>query len=144
MRFSLKSILALVSIASLGSIVARAYLDAMPLKLTPYTKVARDSALSAGRCVVVTIYANWDSNTVDRLNLLSRDVTKRIRGKDMLAMDADWTQNSASTSVLMQELGISTVPALVFYNPKAPKNPTVILDIPSEIDVLNAIEASCK
>lgn len=145
MQYTVRSFFAIVSLAAAGCLVGIYYhLDRQPMQLKPYTMESRDRALRGRQCVLVTIYGNWDANTADPLRWYSHDVTRRIRRRNRLAMDADWSGHAAHVTTLMNELGLTTVPALAFYDPADPGNPTVISDSADEKQVLTVIDACCR
>lgn len=145
MRYAIRSMFAILSLAAVGCLAMRYYyLDRQPLQLKPYSKESRDEALRNGQCILVTIYGNWDLHTADPLRWLSHDVTRRIRSRNMLAMDADWTNHASHVTALMKEHNVTTVPALVMYAPADPDKPTVIRNFPDENHVLSVIDACCR
>ena len=145
MRYAIQSMFTIVSLAAVGCLaMCYDYLDRQPLLLKPYSMELRDEALKKGQCVLVTIYGNWDIKTADPLRWLSHDVTRRIRRRSMLAMEADWTNHASHVTALMKELDVTTVPALALYAPTAPDKPTVISNLPDENRVLNVIDACCR
>jgi thiol:disulfide interchange protein len=144
MQFTVKTILAIIALAAVGSLAVRNYLDRLPLELEPYSMNARNGALKNGQCVLVTIYGNWDPNTTDNLRRLSHDVNRRIRRRNMLPLAADWTNHASHITALMKEVGVNSVPVLAFYDPRNPTKPTVVRDFPDEVEVLAIIDSCCN
>jgi thiol:disulfide interchange protein len=135
---------AIVALTAIGSLAIRIHLDRLPLQIMPYSTKSRDDALNNGQCVLVTIYGNWAVDTADPLRLLSRDVTLRIRRRNILVMSADWTDHASHVTALMNELDVKTVPVLAFNDPGARDKPTIIFNFPDEKHVLSVIDACCR
>lgn len=144
LHYRTRTLVVALFVAAMGSLVVRDYLDRQPLAYEDYSPEKLQQHLREGRCVLVTVYANWDTNTANSLRWLSHDVTRKIRSRNMVAMSADWTNMSGSVRKLMDQLDLESVPVLVIYSPKNRGAPLTIKDMPSETAVFNAIDLCCR
>lgn len=139
MRFRLATLLIVVFLAALGMPILDNYLNNRQLWLEDYNRAALDRHLSNGRCVLVTIHADWDAVTMDQLTRMTSNVPRAIRHNDMAAMSANWTTKSASVDRLMTRLGLQAVPAFAIFTPDD-SPPIVLPDLTSEADLLAIID----
>lgn len=143
MKTRLRSVIMLVLLVAVISLGFRFYRNSQPLVFTPYSSDLRDHALKKGKCVLVTLYANWTVNTSDPTRRLSHDVAIRAQARNILLLSADWTNHAPQVTELMDELKVKSVPAIAIYDPRNPSAPKIFEGLPTDQATLNAIASCC-
>ena len=79
--------------------------------------------VAAGRTVFVDVTADWCVTCkVNKALVLDKDpVASRLNGKDVVAMQADWTRPDPKITAFLQRFGRYGIPFNVVFGPKSPK-----------------------
>lgn len=140
-RCRLRTVFLIVLVSAVGSWNLNEYLRSRPPSQETYSATELQRQLSEGRPVLLTIDAVWAMKSSARPRYMSPDVSRRIRDKGLATLTADWTNNTPAITELLASVKQHTVPVLVLYSPKDPKNPIVLSHNPSDSQVLGAIDA---
>ncbi|MEM8671988.1 MAG: hypothetical protein AAGG48_31005 [Planctomycetota bacterium] len=141
MRFRLATLLIAVFFAGLGFPMLRDWLEKRQLALSDFTSERLADELDAGRPVLVSIFARWDSILDDQLRRMSDDVARKIRDRDVAVLRADWTEKSGDVDQLMTRLGLGTVPAFAIFLPDNRMNPMILRDLTTEAELIAILDS---
>jgi thiol:disulfide interchange protein len=118
----------------------REYLDDRPINWVPYSADALDQNLREGRTVLVSFTATWDVSA--RMNdpaLATPSVRRKIRSMKVVAMRADYTDESPEVRAELESLGQRSIPIVAIYPARSPEHPIVLRGLVTEEQVLNAL-----
>lgn len=124
MRFRLRTLLVLLLFASIGSVFLRSLIVHRAIQLQPYSARSLELALGEGRPVLVSIGADWSAASLLNTDRISNEMGYWLRRDNFLALQADWTNRTPAVDGLMQDLGVTTTPAVALFFPSR-KDPIV-------------------
>jgi len=109
----------------------------------PFDPAAIPALVGQGKTVFVDVTADWCITCqVNKGVVLSRDdIFNRLRGDDIVAMQADWTRPDDTIARYLASYGRFGIPFNAVYGPKAP-NGVVLPELLSQSAVLEAFEAA--
>ncbi|MDR1486194.1 MAG: thioredoxin family protein [Planctomycetaceae bacterium] len=107
----------------------------------PFTVANYESAVAAGRYVIVDFTADWcvTCKVLEATILNSKNVKKAIEDKRVIFMVADCTREGEATEFL-RKLGPGQVPVLAFFDPKNPSKPIVLRGLYTRQSVLKILD----
>jgi len=140
----------LLTFASLGIIVVAAFFT-WPTRMDhseaiawqPYSRVAVQQALDAGKPVFVDFTADWcltckfnEKTAIERPAVIAA-----FRSQHIVAFKADWTKKNPEITEALRTFGRVGVPLYVFYPAGEPKAPVILPEILTESIVLKSLSA---
>ncbi len=145
----LASLLALVSIVTLGIIVSFIFFAPQHghSRPVPFSIQELMANKNSGKVTVVNFTADWCPNCklVEKTALGADEVQKLLRESDIVFMTADITEKNTAAEYFMSKLGSSSIPFLaVFPAGKNFASPVCLRDIYSADDVIEAIRLARK
>ncbi|MEK9752311.1 MAG: thioredoxin family protein, partial [Rhodospirillaceae bacterium] len=109
----------------------------------PFDPAAIASLVASGKTVFVDVTADWciTCQVNKRVVLATADVLGRLKGKDVVAMQADWTRASDAIAEYLARYGRYGIPFNVVYGPRAPTG-VVLPELLNTAAVLDAFTAA--
>lgn len=138
----------LLTFVSLGIIVVAAFFT-WPTRMDhtggiawrPYSRVAVQQALDAGKPVFVDFTADWcltckfnEKTAIERPAVIAA-----FRSQHIVAFKADWTKKNPEITEALRAFGRVGVPLYVFYPTGKPKTPVILPEILTESIVLKSL-----
>ncbi|MDH4016146.1 MAG: thioredoxin family protein, partial [Actinomycetota bacterium] len=105
---------------------------------------AIEAALAAGQPVFVAFSADWciTCKVNERMVLARDDVQSELDRHGFVRFKADWTERDEGIRLELARHGRAGVPMYLVYDPSAPDAPTVLSEILSTGDVVEALQAA--
>lgn len=141
MQFRLVKLFMVIGIAALISLGLRYRYLNRPVSFEPYSAQRLSERLKAGDAVIVVINANWSLSSEFQRDYISQELGRPLRRHRVATLEADWTTRSRETQSLMEQLGITRLPATALFTPASPDSPTVYRVPIDEDKLLSSIEA---
>lgn len=109
----------------------------------PFDPAAIAALVANGKTVFVDVTADWciTCQVNKGVVLQGGDVLARLRGKDVIAMQADWTRPNDAIARYLASFGRFGIPFNVVYGPGAP-NGIVLPELLSETAVMQAFSSA--
>jgi suppressor for copper-sensitivity B len=110
-----------------------------------FDKTAIVELVAQGKTVFVDITADWclTCQVNKRLVLDSKSILQVLKGKNVIAMQADWTRPNPNISTYISEYGRYGIPFNAIYGPGSP-NGIVLSELLSKNEVLDALSRASK
>jgi len=140
-QFRIRSVLILMAcIAFVVSVSVRLFRN-QPPQWKPYTLASLNEALEQNQPVLISLSANWCMSCFDheRSAINSSDSYQAIRDNGITALRADATNGDPAVMQLMKDNGLISIPAFLLFNPKFPREPLILKDLTSKVQLLDAI-----
>jgi thiol:disulfide interchange protein DsbD len=139
--FSLRTLLALVTIAGVAALLAARYWEASrPIEWRPFSQQAVRYENAAGRHVLVSFMATWDPISAMQCQMIDTPPIRRLlRSKGIVAVKADYTNSDPVITAELHALGRNSTPLLVLY-PASGGSPTILGDLVTAEDLAAQLE----
>lgn len=112
----------------------------------PFVKEQVDQSLSEGHVVFLDFTAEWCQTCKlnEKTTFASKAVADKFKAAGVVAYKGDWTSSNAEITKILQKFGRSGVPLYVVFSPHRPNQPVVLSEIPSQTEVIAAIEKATQ
>jgi thiol:disulfide interchange protein len=112
----------------------------------PFIKEQVDQSLSEGHVVFLNFTAEWCQTCKlnEKTTFASKAVVDKFKAAGVVAYKGDWTSSNAEITKILQKFGRSGVPLYVVFSPHRPNQPMVLSEIPSQTEVIAAIEKATQ
>lgn len=107
----------------------------------PYSKEVVEAALQANRPVFINYTARWCITCqVNKSSVIESDTIKKLfKEKDVLYVEADWTNHNPVITKSLQEYGRESIPLYILKMP-GQKNPIILPELLTENSIVNALK----
>ncbi|GAB5404698.1 MAG: hypothetical protein Aurels2KO_29290 [Aureliella sp.] len=141
-RFRLRTLMLLVLISALT--IPQMYNWFHQRRVVPvgYTSAELARRLSDGQPVLVLFHASWNQESHSQLAKSHDEIWRFVRDNSVSVLNADCTVKGSQGERLMQQIGISRLPAFAIYSPTAPKSPVLSDTLADEASLRSALKAS--
>jgi thiol:disulfide interchange protein len=151
-RTSIRMVATLSAVAALGFGVGAARMDPAPRSTPaphdafwqPWTPARVAELREQGRTVFVNFTAAWclTCKVNERAIFARSDVRELFQRHDVVALEADWTNEDAEIQRTLASFGRDGVPLYVVYPPNDGREPSVLPQIPSFQDLETAFRGT--
>ncbi|MES2572541.1 MAG: thioredoxin family protein, partial [Verrucomicrobiota bacterium] len=110
----------------------------------PFSPARLKEAVQSGQPVFIDFTADWCLNCKynERFVLETEPVRAAFKGKNVIPLKADWTNNDQAITDMLKSFGRVGVPAYVFYPGKGEENPVVLPEILTQGTLLETLSGA--
>lgn len=140
LRFRLQTLMLVIVVVAL--VIPRVYdwFRQRPVAIIGYSSAEIDEQLAKGRPVLVLFTARWNLQSQGQLDASADGAWGIVRDNMMSVINADCTTKGSLGEKLMQQNGISILPAFALYSPNNPLSPIVVRELATESNLQSAMK----
>ena len=140
LKFRLQTLMLVIVIVALATPPVYDWFRERPVAILGYSNAEIGEQLAIGRPVLVLFTARWNLQSQAQLEANNNRVWRIVRDNTMSVINADCTTKGSQGEKLMQQIGISNLPAFAIYSPNDPLNPMVFGELPNESNLRSALK----
>lgn len=140
LKFRLQTLMLFILIVALATPRIYDWFQQRPVELGGYSNTELARQLSKDRPVLVLFHASWNLQSQAQLSANSDRIWSIVRDNTMSVMNADCSTKGSQGERLMQQVGISKLPAFAIYSPSDSRNPTVVSELANESNLRSALK----
>lgn len=124
------------------SLWLRDYIHNRPISWVPYSATELERNLREGHVVLVNFHADWDLTSLhnERNALETQKVREFIRSHGVVAMSADFTDESPEVEAGLKAIDRRSIPWIAIHSPASKHDPILLGDDQTEKNVLAALQ----
>ena len=140
LKFRLRTLLLVIAVVAFVTPQVYDWIRQRPVAIIGYSSAEIDEQLANGRPVLVLFTASWNLQSQAQLVAGADGAWGLVRDNRMTVINADCTMKGSRGERLMQQNGISSLPAFALYSPNDPLNPIVVRELATESNLRSALK----
>ncbi len=139
-RFRLRTLMLLFVLVALVAPVLYDQFQQRRVESVGFSKAELARRLSGDQPILVLFHARWNSQSDNQLSAASDTIWHIVRDNSISVLDADCTTKGSPGDRLMQQIGITRLPAFALYSPSDPLSPIIHDQLASESNLRFALK----